>query len=501
MGTRCPTFELADGAGAVTSVPGDVEGAPALLVGVVGRRRRCVHSLACSDAWESLRDEFAERHGVPWVEIDPGPDDSEGDAASGGDLGGAALLDDGRAVSAGVLGCTGTPEFYVFRAEGRRPLELAWRGHPQAGPSGLGTLRAALEAAITGQAPPPVSAGPLPAEGTPARAYSPWPQPRPSGRGGGVHLGRASGKFVGNYHGDTDFEREEVREEAEVALARQAAERARASSEAAGATSAAIGSTADDWEAFHAHLHASGAFFKDRRYLVGEFPEILDTPGAQGEWIDVLEVGCGSGNSCIPVLGANPRTRLYACDFSAAAVATTAEKVALVLAELADGGSNPEVAAPPPEEQGIRFRAGVCDPVRQDLPRSFSGESATDGFAIAMLIFMLSAVAPNDQAAVLRRVADSLRPGGFVAFRDYGSWDMAMLRFPGAQQVEDRLYLRQDGTLAYFFELEDVEALAASVGLVVEELRWCRIVVTNRKNGSQMRRIFVHAKLRKPLQI
>jgi hypothetical protein len=68
------------------------------------------------------------------------------------------------------------------------------------------------------------------------------------------------------------------------------------------------------WDDFHKQ-HRGGNFFKERRYLLAEFPSLaLDTP------FSILEVGCGSGSSCLPVLRANPRAAVLACDFSAAAV-------------------------------------------------------------------------------------------------------------------------------------------------------------------------------------
>ena len=349
-------------------------------------------------------------------------------------------------------------------------------------------------------------------------------------------------RFEAHYHGDVDFEREELRSEAEMALRRQDAEAAEASTSgycsalvsertapaapsapAAPACPAASGSPSAEsrrWEAFHGEVHGAGEFFKDRRYLVREFYELkTGVPGPPPRWtmdditqrlpaaaVDVIEVGCGTGNSCIPVLGANPLARVCACDFSESAVAITASR-----AERLGIGSGSEPAAGAGAGAGAlglgelpagrRFHAAVGDPVTAPLvPASAAFLDPTcPGYGAAMLIFTLSAVDPAHHGLVMRRVADSLRPGGFVAFRDYGSWDMAMLRFPGAQRVADRLYVRQDGTLAYFFELEDVQRLADHAGLRVEELRWCRVANRNRRDNTDMRRIFVHAKLRRPL--
>ena len=65
------------------------------------------------------------------------------------------------------------------------------------------------------------------------------------------------------------------------------------------------------WDAFH-RQHSGAAFFKARRYLLAEFP-VLATRGKE---LTVLELGCGNGSSCLPLLLANPDARVVACVLS-----------------------------------------------------------------------------------------------------------------------------------------------------------------------------------------
>jgi hypothetical protein len=57
----------------------------------------------------------------------------------------------------------------------------------------------------------------------------------------------------------------------------------------------------DRWEQFY-QAHPTARFFKERRYLLLEFPELLRME-------HVAEIGCGCGSSILPVLKANPASR------------------------------------------------------------------------------------------------------------------------------------------------------------------------------------------------
>jgi methyltransferase-like protein 6 len=86
-----------------------------------------------------------------------------------------------------------------------------------------------------------------------------------------------------------------------------------------------------------------------------------------------------------------------------------------------------------------------------------------------LLVFVLSAVCPTRASTFLRNACAPLRPGGRVLFRDYGLYDMTMLRFPDSQVIDaqQRLYARQDGTLSRILTKEDMQRLCADAGLML----------------------------------
>lgn len=114
------------------------------------------------------------------------------------------------------------------------------------------------------------------------------------------------------------------------------------------------------------------------------------------------------------------------------------------------------------------------------------------------MIFTLSAIPFNTISATLERCASVLKPGGLVLFRDYGVYDMTMLRFLPHQRVGFREYMRADGTYSYFFSLDTVRELFHAAGLLESELEYCCVRSVNRKNGKNMQRVWVHGKFKKP---
>ncbi|KAK9155213.1 hypothetical protein Sjap_002693 [Stephania japonica] len=228
-------------------------------------------------------------------------------------------------------------------------------------------------------------------------------------------------------------------------------------------------SCSGSWNSFH-RRHSTGKFFKERRYLLKEFPDLLrglDT---------LLELGCGNASSVLPILRANPRITIYACDCSDRALEIARDTVR---------SADPSLLS--------RFHTFLCDFSRTGLPRDLGGVD------FVTLIFTLSAIPSQLMLQAIGECFRVLRPGGVVLFRDYGLFDMTMLRFHPSKRVGFREYVRMDGTRSYFFCLDTVRKLFGDAGFLVVQLEYCCVKSTNRRRGKSMRRVWVHGKFQKPL--
>ncbi|KXZ54894.1 hypothetical protein GPECTOR_4g966 [Gonium pectorale] len=216
------------------------------------------------------------------------------------------------------------------------------------------------------------------------------------------------------------------------------------------------------WEEFY-RAHPSARFFKERRYLLLEFPQLLSAT-------HVAEIGCGCGSSILPVLKANPGARATCTDISTTCLDQ------LLAAAAAEGV---------PRERVAVFPADATDPAAAP---AFVGHGAD----CLLIMFTLSAVPPEQQAVMLRHAWAALAPGGRLMIRDHGLYDMVQLRIPADQWVAPSLYKRGDGTMAYFFSTEELDHRAACAGFRTAECKYVTVVNRNRKTGMELRRVFVH---------
>ncbi len=85
-----------------------------------------------------------------------------------------------------------------------------------------------------------------------------------------------------------------------------------------------------------------------------------------------------------------------------------------------------------------------------------------------------------------------------VLVRDYGLYDQAQIRFNQAQRIDEKCYVRQDYTLSYFFELDELENLFRQNGFSVKSNCYVYRETINFKEDLKITRVFVQAKFVKP---
>jgi len=115
-----------------------------------------------------------------------------------------------------------------------------------------------------------------------------------------------------------------------------------------------------------------------------------------------------------------------------------------------------------------------------------------------MMVFVLSAVSPKLFSDFLSESLKKLRVGGMVFFRDYGLYDLPMLRFKRHNHLSGRTFKRSDGTLSTFFTVEQIDEMFIAQNLSPSKSNGFACVENvNRKTGASLKRVFVSASFTK----
>ncbi|CAM8905166.1 unnamed protein product [Rhodiola kirilowii] len=194
------------------------------------------------------------------------------------------------------------------------------------------------------------------------------------------------------------------------------------------------------WDKFY-KLH-SNKFFKDRHYLEKDWGSYFlpENDDASSVGKVLLEVGCGAGNTVFPLVAAFPGLFVHACDFSH-------EAVSLVKSHK--------------DFTEDRINAFVCDVTKDDLSEKIMRSSVD----VMTLVFVLSAVSPENMHLILKNVKKILKPTGYVLLRDYAEGDYAQAKLESKNQaIGENFYVRRDGTYSYFFSQDTMLKLFKDSG-------------------------------------
>ena len=221
------------------------------------------------------------------------------------------------------------------------------------------------------------------------------------------------------------------------------------------------------WDRFYRNNREN--FFKDRKWLQIEFPQLYDAIKPEAGPKTILEIGCGAGNTMFPLIreNANPLLKVVGADYSSKAV---------------------ELVRESPDFNPQFTEAHVWDLANEEgsIPVE---EHSVD---IAVMIFVFSALSPSQWDQALENLAKVMKPGGVILFRDYGRYDLAQVRFKKGRLLDDNFYIRGDGTRVYFFTEEELREIFTKK-FVESRIGTDRRLIVNRKRQLKMYRIWLQA--------
>lgn len=253
------------------------------------------------------------------------------------------------------------------------------------------------------------------------------------------------------------------------------------------------------------HYNSSKNHFPLKNYLIHAFPVLKTYITGESKSV-VLECGCGTGSSLLPLLFNFPSSNCIYVGFDISVHALNHFK------------KNPLASSLISQQKLFLFQydiVGLLLPDEHEAKKIKMEKSATELYMrsfldknftelkgiesdVVLLIFVLSSLPSlNAMGLCLRRLWNVMKPRSILLFRDYGLGDHNFFRYISRDQgtVNELGFRKADGTTQMFFEKDFVTALFLKCGFECYEgygaTYHCNHI-HNRKNGKSMNKIFVN---------
>ena len=226
-----------------------------------------------------------------------------------------------------------------------------------------------------------------------------------------------------------------------------------------------------NWDIFYKHNTTN--FFKNRYYIDTEFSELRDMETLYKDTTKIFcELGCGVGNTIFPLSQKYKNLIIYGFDFAPKAI---------------------ELIKINPNYNPKNIFVEVCDLVKDEIPKTFEHPD------FSSLIFVLSAISPENHQNVVKKIFNFLKQGSILFFRDYGRYDLAQMKLAkqNCAKLKDNFYVKSDGTRVYYFEKEELGKIFIEAGFKVVENEYHYRLVENKKDEIRMHRVWIQAKFSK----
>lgn len=214
-------------------------------------------------------------------------------------------------------------------------------------------------------------------------------------------------------------------------------------------------------------------FFKDRHWISNEMVELVEDNIQKKLDCTLIEIGCGVGNSVIPLLEQYENLRIFGWDFSSVAIDILKNN----LAKLSNNINS-------------RCNLNVVD-IRYDISKQINMNFTVD---FATLIFVLSSLHPDTLIDAINNIKPFLSKKSLVFVRDYALNDAAQLKFNSSKEIEDNFYLKDDGTRVFYFSTNILETLFKQCGFSTIKCEYKQSRTTNIKKNINIERRFIQAK-------